>query len=107
MQTQPFSLKREIRLQISQISGDSVRARRHPAVLDSVDMWTYPVLSPAASRGGDTVINAGRILAAPRSAPGRRYITGRADSINILAAMAARAGWSGQDIGGRSASHQA
>lgn len=42
------------------------------------------------------MINAGRILAAPRPAPGRRYITGRADSINILAAMAAVAGWSGQ-----------
>ena len=64
--------------------------------MDSVD----PVLSPAASRGGDTVINAGRILGAPRPAPGRRYITGRADSINMLggaglAATAAMAGWSG------------
>ena len=62
-----------------------------------------PVLSPAASRGGDTVINAGRILAAPRPAPGRRYITGRADSINILAAMTAVGG---ADSGQAAAQHR-
>ena len=74
--------------------------------VDSVDIWTLSSPRPHHG-GGDTVINAGRILAAPRPAPGRRYITGRADSINILAAMAAVAGWSGQRTGGRSASHQA